>query len=72
MFQKVRIYGLFYMPKKNNFWMFLASGSSHQYEGAIFSYEGDFIDYLCLEGMGVYTSYDNNIDEKLKELGKSL
>ncbi len=52
--------------------MFLASGSSHQYEGAIFSYEGDFIDYLGLEGMGVYTSYDDNIDEKLKELGKSL
>lgn len=52
--------------------MFLASGSSHQYEGAIFSYEGDFIDYLGLEGMGVYTSYDDNIDEKLKELGRSL
>jgi len=70
-----RFYAVLYPSNQTNIKkiaMFLASGSSHQYEGAIFSYEGDFIDYLGLEGMGVYTSYDDNIDEKLKELGKSL
>jgi len=52
-----RFYAVFYPSNQTNIkkiTMFLASGSSHQYEGAIFSYEGDFIDYLGLEGMGVY------------------
>ena len=41
------------------------------YEGALFSYSGDFLGYLGLEDMGVFTVHDGENDsaEKLKELG---
>ena len=41
------------------------------YDGALFSYQGDFLDYLQLEGMGVFTTngYDPGVPEaKLEEL----
>jgi hypothetical protein len=41
------------------------------YDGALFSYQGDFLDYLQLEGMGVFTTngYDLGVPEaKLEEL----
>ena len=40
------------------------------YEGAKFSYQGDFLDYLKLEDMGVFTSFgqQNKSPEKLEEL----
>jgi hypothetical protein len=41
------------------------------YDGALFSYRGDFLDYLQLEGMGVFTTngYDPGVPEaKLEEL----
>ena len=48
------------------------------YDGALFSYQGDFLDYLQLEDMGVFTTYgyDPGVpEEKLEELrrfGESL
>ena len=57
---------------------FLSSGDPDMYDGALFSYRGDFLDYLQLEDMGVYTShgYDPVVpEEKLEELrrfGESL
>lgn len=52
--------------------MFLASGAPEQYDGAVFSYEGDFLGYLGLEAMGVYTSFDENVHEKIKQLGEKI
>jgi len=51
--------------------MFLSSGDPDMYDGALFSYQGDFLDYLQLEGMGVFTTngYDPGVpEEKLEEL----
>lgn len=52
--------------------MILSSGDNHMYDGAMFSYEGDFLDYLGLEDMGVFTAYgeENGSAEKLDELRK--
>lgn len=57
--------------------MILSSGDANMYDGALFSFKGDFLDYLELEDMGVFTAYgaENGSQEKLKELkdfGKSL
>ena len=57
--------------------MILSSGDNKMYDGALFSFKGDFLDYLNLENMGVYTAhgYENGSDKKLKELeafGQSL
>ncbi len=40
------------------------------YRGAMFSYEGDFLDYLGLEDMGVFTAHgaENGFAAKQKEL----
>ncbi len=41
------------------------------YDAAVFSYNGDFLDYLGLEGMGVFTTngYDPGVsEEKLDEI----
>lgn len=50
--------------------MFLSSGDPKMYDGAMFSYKGDFLDYLGLEDMGVFTAYggENGSAAKLKEL----
>lgn len=50
--------------------MILSSGDPDMYEGALFSLKGDFLDYLRLENMGVYTFHDdeNNLEVKLKEM----
>ena len=49
--------------------MFLSSGDPDMYDGALFSYQGDFLDYLKLEGMGVFTTHGGQVsDEKLAEL----
>ena len=51
--------------------MFLSSGDPDMYEGALFSYKGDFLDYLQLEDMGVFTTngYDPGVpEEKLAEI----
>lgn len=50
--------------------MILSSGDAEMYDGALFSYNGDFLDYLGLEGMGVFTAYgtENGSAKKLEEL----
>ncbi|MDE5883504.1 MAG: flavodoxin family protein [Oscillospiraceae bacterium] len=50
--------------------MFLSSGDPSMYDGAIFSYQGDFLDYLGLQDMGIFTSHgsQNQSPEKLQEL----
>lgn len=50
--------------------MLLSSGDDKMYDGAMFSYQGDFLDYLGLEDMGVFTAhgYQNGSDNKLKEI----
>lgn len=47
--------------------MFLSSGSDQIYDGAVFSYKGDFLDYLGLEDMGVYTMAEES-EENQKTL----
>jgi multimeric flavodoxin WrbA len=46
--------------------MFLSSGDPDMYDGAMFSYRGDFLDYLQLEDMGVFTThgYDPGVPEE--------
>lgn len=50
--------------------MFLSSEDDKMYDGALFSYHGDFLDYLGLEDMGVFTAHgnENGSDKKLKEI----
>ena len=67
-----RFYSVAY-PKKpllKKVAMILSSGDDAMYDGALFSLKGDFIDYLGLEDMGVFTAYgeQNGSMEKLKEL----
>ena len=55
--------------------MLLSSGASKQYDGAMFSYQGDFLDYLGLKDMGVFavpgTVSGRKLDE-IREFGASL
>lgn len=50
--------------------MILSSGDPDMYDGAMFSFKGDFLDYLGLKDVGVYTAYgdENGSEIKLKEL----
>ncbi len=50
--------------------MILSSGDADMYEGALFSFKGDFLDYLGLENMGVFTAHgaENKSLAKLAEL----
>lgn len=52
--------------------MILSSGDADMYDGAMFSYQGDFLNYLGLEDMGVFTAYgsQNGSPQKLAELKK--
>ena len=57
--------------------MILSSGDANMYDGAMFSYQGDFLDYLGLEDVGVFTAHggENGSAAKLnelKEFGMSL
>ncbi len=53
--------------------MILSSGDADMYDGAMFSFKGDFLEYLGLENAGVYTAYgrENGSPEKLDELRKA-
>ncbi|MCI8443560.1 MAG: flavodoxin family protein [Provencibacterium sp.] len=57
-------------PKLKKAAMILSSGDPDMYDGAVFSYQGDFLDYLGLEGMGVFTAHgaENGSAKKLAEL----
>ena len=64
-------------PRLQKAAMILSSGDANMYDGAMFSYQGDFLDYLGLENMGVYTAHgaENGSKEKMAELrafGESL
>ncbi len=51
--------------------MILSSGEPDMYDGVVFSYQGDFLDYLQMEGMGVFTVHgcESGVpEEKLDEL----
>lgn len=68
-----RFYSVAYPTKPENLKkvaMILSSGDSDMYDGAMFSYKGDFLDYLGLEDMGVFTAHggENGSGAKLEEL----
>ncbi|MBR4676077.1 MAG: flavodoxin family protein [Victivallales bacterium] len=48
--------------------MFLSSGDPDMYDGALFSFKGDFLDYLGLEDMGVFTVHGGDVEACLGEL----
>ena len=52
--------------------MFLSSGDADMYIGAKFSYDGDFVGYLGLEGYGIFTNHDENVHEKIRAMAASL
>ena len=57
-------------PRLSKVAMILSSGDADMYDGAMFSFQGDFLDYLGLENRGVYTSHggENGSKAKLEEL----
>lgn len=75
-----RFYAAAYPQKPKNLKkaaMILSSGDPQMYDGALFSYRGDFLDFLGLEDMGVFTvcGDENGSEKKRKELydfGRSL
>lgn len=50
--------------------MILSSSDPEMYDGALFSFKGDFLDYLGLKDMGVFTAHgaENGSPKKAKEL----
>ncbi len=52
--------------------MILSSGDDNMYTGAKFSYDGDFLGYLGLEGAGIFTNHDRDVMQKLEEMAASL
>ena len=67
-----RIYAMDKPPKLKKIAMFLSSGDDNMYTGAKFSYDGDFVDYLHLEGMGIFTNHEENVMDKIREMAASL
>ena len=59
-------------PRLKKAAMILSSGAPDVYEGALYSFHGDFLDYLGLENAGVFTAWgsQNGSPEKLEELRK--
>lgn len=45
--------------------LLLASGAPAMYDGALFSYEGDFLGYLGLENLGVFTCAGETVSAEL-------
>ncbi len=52
--------------------MILASGDEGMDVGARFSFEGDFLGYLGLEDMGLFTNHDEDVTEKLAAMAAAL
>lgn len=50
--------------------MFLSSGDPEMYEGAMFSFDGDFLGYLGLENKGVFTCAGDVTETVLEEIRK--
>lgn len=55
-------------PKLRKVAMQLSSGDADMYDGALFSYRGDFLGYLGLEDGGVFTAHGSVSGEKLSEI----
>ena len=70
-----RFYALLYpaAPKRlKKVAMFLASGDPDMYDGARFSYEGDFLGYLGLEDLGLFSNHDEDASERIAEMAEKL
>ena len=52
--------------------MFLSSGDPDMYVGARFSYEGDFLGYLGLEDVGIFTNHDENVADRIRQMEAAL
>ena len=52
--------------------MFLASGDADMDVGARFSFEGDFLGYLGLEDLGLYTNHDPQVLEKIAAMAAAI
>ena len=52
--------------------MLLSSGDPEMYDGARFSYEGDFVGYLGLEDVGIITNHDPDYLDAVKKMAESL
>ena len=52
--------------------MFLSSGDPEMYDGARFSYEGDFLGYLGLEDRGVFTNHEPDVLTAIVRMAESL
>ena len=52
--------------------MFLSSGDDDMFVGAKFSYDGDFLGYLGLEDVGIFTNHDEEVLEKIREMAENL
>ena len=52
--------------------MFLSSGDDDMYVGAKFSYDGDFLGYLGLEDIGIFTNHDKGVLEQIREMAGRL
>ena len=60
------------MAAVQNVAMFLSSGDPDMYDGARFSYEGDFLGYLGLEDMGIITNHDTDYLEVIQAMAEAL
>lgn len=75
-----RFYSVAYPKKPKNLKkvaMILSSGDADMYDGAMFSYQGDFLDYLGLEDMGVFMAHgqengSQKMLDSLQTFGESL
>ncbi len=64
-----RLYAVCYPskpPKLKKAAMILSSGDADMYDGALFSFQGDFLDFLGLENMGVFTAHGAQNGSKAK------
>ena len=52
--------------------MFLSSGDPGMDVGARFSYDGDFLGYLGLKGMGIFTNHDPDVLTAIKQMASTL
>jgi menaquinone-dependent protoporphyrinogen IX oxidase len=52
--------------------MFLSSGDPDMYDGAKFSYDGDFLCYLGLEDVGIITNHDKDCLAAVRQMAASL
>jgi multimeric flavodoxin WrbA len=52
--------------------MFLSSGDPDMYDGARFSFEGDFLGYLGLEDAGIITNHDPDYLDAVRRMAAAL